>query len=104
MTMMVGPRQVVSLYIFPDAVHHLIDNHPPENTDDQSFSTPLDFATIKGDLNVAELLIQNGANASQPNENQNTPVDFRAHHGRLDIAHLLLKIEFPRSRWFHSTA
>jgi ankyrin repeat protein len=91
MTTTAASRQVVSHHIYHDAVQHMNDNLSRENSVEQSFSTPLHFATIYGDFNLAWLLIQSSVNVNRPNENQETPLSLAARHGRPAITRLLLE-------------
>jgi hypothetical protein len=60
--------------------------------DDRFGATPLHYAAENGHIEIAHLLLQNGAEVNAKNNNGYTPLHFAAVHGNVDILHLLLRM------------
>jgi hypothetical protein len=58
--------------------------------DDRFGATPLHYAAENGHIEIAHLLLQNGANVNAKDKIGNTPLHFAAIHGHIDILHLLV--------------
>jgi ankyrin repeat protein len=59
--------------------------------DDESGSTPLHWAAMIGHVDIARLLLQNGANVNARSIGGNTPLHWAAYQGNVDILHLLVE-------------
>jgi hypothetical protein len=63
-------------------------NFDPNLSHDNGY-TPLAYAAMKGSVPMAELLLRNGASASQPTKEGDTPVELALRFGHGDVADLL---------------
>ena len=59
--------------------------------DDESGSTPLHYAARNGNVEIAHLILQNGAEVNVRNNGGNTPLHWAAIFGNVDILHLLVE-------------
>jgi hypothetical protein len=59
--------------------------------DDLHGATPLYFAAYNGHVEIARLLLQNGAEVNAKGYDGWTPLHFAANHGNVDILHLLVE-------------
>jgi hypothetical protein len=59
--------------------------------DDWNGWTPLDYAAWKGHIEIARLLLQNGADVNVRSNGGWTPLYWAAYHGHVDILHLLVE-------------
>jgi hypothetical protein len=59
--------------------------------DDWRGSTPLHLAAYNGHIEIARLLLQNGAEVNVRNNYGNTPLHCSAYRGHVDILHLLVE-------------
>jgi hypothetical protein len=59
--------------------------------DDEFGETPLDNAALNGHIEIARLLLQNGAEVNVRNNYGNTPLHYAAENGHVDILHLLVE-------------
>jgi hypothetical protein len=59
--------------------------------DDVHGATPLHRAACHGHVEIARLLLQNGAEVNVRNNYGNTPLHWAASHGHVDILHLLVE-------------
>jgi hypothetical protein len=61
------------------------------NVKDLYGKTPLHEAAINGHVEIARLLLQNGAEVNAKNNYVSTPLHFAASHGHVEILHLLVE-------------
>jgi hypothetical protein len=59
--------------------------------DDWNGWTPLHWAALKGHIEIARLLLQNGAEVNAKDYDGRTPLHFAASQGKVDILHLLVE-------------
>jgi hypothetical protein len=59
--------------------------------DDLKGATPLHYAAENGHIEIARLLLQNGAEVNVRNNYGNTPLHWAASNGHVDILHLLVE-------------
>jgi hypothetical protein len=59
--------------------------------DDLSGATPLDYAACHGHVEIARLLLQNGADVNARNKYGSSPLHWAASQGHIDILHLLVE-------------
>jgi hypothetical protein len=59
--------------------------------DDWRGMTPFHYAAANGHIEIARLLLQNGAEVNVRNNYGNTPLHIAASHGNVDILHLLVE-------------
>jgi uncharacterized protein len=59
--------------------------------DDESGMTPLHWAAVNGHIEIARLLLQNGAEVNAKGYNGSTPLQFAAEEDNVDILHLLVE-------------
>jgi hypothetical protein len=59
--------------------------------DDEYGMTPLHYAAFKGHIEIARLLLQNGAEVNAKSNRGSTPLYCAALNGHVDILHLLVK-------------
>jgi hypothetical protein len=58
---------------------------------DMSGATPLHYAALKGHIEIARLLLHNGAEVNAKGDYGSTPLYWAAIHGHVDILHLLVE-------------
>ena len=76
-----------------DTVRRLIQEGHPVNALDSSFGlTPLHFAVRNGCVEVARLLIENGASLTQPSTQGITPLDWTSKYLDPDQRETLLRV------------
>ncbi|XP_045216692.1 uncharacterized protein LOC123566548 [Mercenaria mercenaria] len=73
-----------------DGVKQILNNDT-DLTVDRKGDTPIHLAARKGNLDILELLIQNGCNVNQKNQNGFAALHYAAREGRMDIVCFLLK-------------
>jgi hypothetical protein len=61
------------------------------NVKDDWNETPLHWAAYNGHIEIARLLLQNGAEVNAKSRWDRTPLHFSAFHGHVDILHLLVE-------------
>jgi hypothetical protein len=59
--------------------------------DDRKGWTPLHYAAMNGHVEIARLLLQNGAEVNARSKGGSTSLHFAAFHGHVDILHLLVE-------------
>jgi hypothetical protein len=59
--------------------------------DDEFGETPLHWAALNGHIEIARLLLQNGAEVNVKSDGGNTPLHWAASHGNVDTLHLLVE-------------
>ena len=69
---------------------HIVDGTNIDTVDDWTGKTALHYAAEYGHLEIAELLLANGANVNRRDDDKATPLYFAAVGGFVDVARLLL--------------
>ena len=69
---------------------HIVDGTNIDTVDDWTGKTALHYAAEYGHLEIAELLLANGANVNRRDDDKATPLYFAAVSGFVDVARLLL--------------
>ena len=86
-----APLYYAVLCGFPGLIEHLITTYPGDvDAKPGSCKSPLLAAFIKGDIDTASLLLQQGADANVRDEHHTSPLHQASRGGRIDIVRLLL--------------
>jgi hypothetical protein len=85
-----GPLYYATLCGFRRLVEHLIAAHPGVNARGGHYGMPVNAALVKGNIEIALLLLEHGADVNTMDERDMTPLYRAAESGRRDIVEFLL--------------